>query len=229
MKPIPFTANVSQISIKSLTIGLRNNFLFSINAIDGKEIISAGIFLDIPAVEASFTMASGLNSVCAKATGSDYAFSKLLNIQPTAIVSIGALVSATGAAAVAATAFNKFNGLHTQIPVSLPESLPTVCLSWNAQKSDFVSPNTPTSTTTSTTGKATTTSPNLTTSAKTTSATTAPTTKAPTTKAPTTTGPNIAASSKASGASTVVALVGGKGFNWTLGALAVVTLLFSFL
>jgi hypothetical protein len=224
VKPIPFTANVSQISVKSLTIGLRNNFLFSINAIDGKEIISAGIFFDIPAVEASFTMASGLNSACAKATGSDCAFSELLNIKPTAIVSIGALVSATGAAALAAAGFNKLNGLHTQTPVSLPESLPTVCLSWNSQKSAFVSPTAPTSTATSTTGKATTTAQNPAGSAKTTSATTTPTTKAPTT-----TDPNIAASSEASGASTVVSLAGGQGFNWTLGALAVLTLLFSFL
>ena len=140
---IPFQAEVDSVSL-SLSSAFTPELLLGISVFGGKGTAGAGIFFNLPAVVATVSQVTHVNSTCEPVTNSstgsttlDAIFGSLTNIVPQVEFDLGLVAQAD----VRAGPLN-FNVTAKHTALSRHLTLPTACISYNAKEKAFATPTT---------------------------------------------------------------------------------------
>lgn len=100
------------------------------------------MYFDVPKLSANFSLLSKANQHCNAVSGSDYAFTDLLNVRPAAVLEAGVILSASGKI----PGITRIPGTYT-ITDTTVATMATDCLSFDSAKLTFVTPTVPASAT----------------------------------------------------------------------------------
>jgi hypothetical protein len=133
-----------------LGLGLKVELLLGVDILGGDGGIDAGVFIDLPSLSVNVSQVDGVNAECEPASGATTvnglvspAFQNLTHIVPQIEIDIGLLADAH----LDIDELDVHTTIGTQdVLAGTTFALPTVCLMWDAEKSQLTTPTVSTTT-----------------------------------------------------------------------------------